>query len=73
MRRFRYYALAVALAVFGFALAASAHTANISSSRIVLEPNNHYRVDVGFLGADIERMFAEKNRRPPMSISPNRA
>ncbi|MGO9430024.1 HupE/UreJ family protein [Rhodoblastus sp.] len=23
------------------------------------EPNNHYRVEVGFLGTDIERMFAE--------------
>ncbi len=52
-------ALAVVLAVFGIASTASAHTANISSSRIVPEPNNHYRVEVGFLGTDIERMFAE--------------
>jgi len=52
-------ALAVVLAVFGVASTASAHTANISSSRIVPEPNNRYRVEVGFLGADIERMFAE--------------
>jgi hydrogenase/urease accessory protein HupE len=36
-----------------------AHTADISSSRIAPEGNGHYRVEVGFLGADIERMFAE--------------
>lgn len=59
MTRFRNISLAVALALLGFASAASAHTANISSSRIVAEGNNHYRVDVGFLGTDIERMFAE--------------
>jgi len=52
-------ALAIVLAVFGIATAASAHTADISSSRIVPEGNGHYRVEVGFLGADIERMFAE--------------
>ena len=28
------------------------------------EPNNHYRVDVGFLGTDIERMFAENKPAP---------
>jgi hypothetical protein len=38
---------------------ARAHTANISSSRIVAEPDAHYRVDVGFLGTDIERMLNE--------------
>jgi hydrogenase/urease accessory protein HupE len=38
---------------------ANAHTANISSSRIVPEPNAHYRVDVGFLASDIERMLAD--------------
>ena len=38
---------------------ARAHTANISSSRIVAEPDAHYRVDVGFLGKDIERMLNE--------------
>ncbi|MGO9772937.1 MAG: HupE/UreJ family protein [Roseiarcus sp.] len=59
MVRLRKSALAVVLAVFGIASTASAHTANISSSRIVPEPNNHYRVEVGFLGTDIERMFAE--------------
>ena len=52
-------AIAVALAMFGFASAASAHTANISSSRIVPERSGRYRVDVGFLGTDIERMLAE--------------
>jgi hydrogenase/urease accessory protein HupE len=55
----RMNALAIVLAVFGIATAASAHTADISSSRIVPEGNGHYRVEVGFLGADIERMFAE--------------
>ena len=64
MTRFRYNALAVILAVFGIATAASAHTANISSSRIVPEPNKHYRVEVGFLGSDIERMFAENKPAP---------
>lgn len=38
---------------------AEAHTTNISSSRIVAEPDAHYRVDVGFLGTDIERMLNE--------------
>lgn len=38
---------------------AAAHTTNISSSHIVLESNAHYRVDVGFLGSDIERMLSE--------------
>jgi hydrogenase/urease accessory protein HupE len=64
MMRLRYNALAVVLAVFGIASAASAHTANISSSRIVPEPNNHYRVEVGFLGTDIERMFAKSKPAP---------
>jgi hydrogenase/urease accessory protein HupE len=59
MIRFRFVSFAAVLTVFCMASAASAHTANISSSRIVPEGNNHYRVDVGFLGTDIERMFAE--------------
>ena len=59
MVRLRHIALVLVLAVFGIASAASAHTANISSSRIVPEPDKHYRVEVGFLGTDIERMFAE--------------
>ena len=52
-------ALAVVLAFFATASAAHAHTADISSSRIVPEGHDHYRVEVGFLGTDIERMFAE--------------
>ncbi len=48
-----------ALTMSGLASAAWAHTANISSSRIVPEANGRYRVDVGFLGSDIERMLAE--------------
>jgi hydrogenase/urease accessory protein HupE len=51
--------LAVLLALCGLAPAARAHSPDISSSRIVPEADGHYRVDVGFLGADIERMFAE--------------
>lgn len=38
---------------------ALAHTANISSSRIIPQADGHYRVEVGFLGADIERMLNE--------------
>ncbi len=48
-----------ALTMSGLASAAWAHTANISSSHIVPEANGRYRVDVGFLGSDIERMLAE--------------
>jgi hydrogenase/urease accessory protein HupE len=51
--------IALALAVLGFASSAGAHTANISSSRIVPEGIGRYRVDVGFLGTDVERMLAE--------------
>ena len=43
----------------GFAVA---HTANISSSRIAPEPDAHYRVEVGFLGSDIERMLIENKQ-----------
>jgi hydrogenase/urease accessory protein HupE len=49
-------------AVLCLATAASAHTADISSSRIVPEGNGRYRVEVGFLGTDIERMFAENKK-----------
>lgn len=55
--------IAVLLAVFGLASAVSAHTADISSSRIVPEGDGHYRVDVGFLATDIERMFAVNKPR----------
>jgi hydrogenase/urease accessory protein HupE len=70
MIRLRNNALAVVLAFFGIASAANAHTANISSSRIVPEGNNHYRVEVGFLGSDIERMFAEtKSERADVDLT----
>jgi hydrogenase/urease accessory protein HupE len=59
MARLLYFALAVVLAAFGPAWTASAHTADISSSRIVPQANGRYRVEVGFLGTDIERMFAQ--------------
>jgi hydrogenase/urease accessory protein HupE len=52
-------AVAVVVAFFASAPVAHAHTANISSSRIVPEGHGLYRVEVGFLGTDIERMFAE--------------
>ncbi|MFO1124715.1 MAG: HupE/UreJ family protein [Methylocystis sp.] len=52
-------ALIAVLAFVATASPAHAHTADISSSRIVPEGQGHYRVEVGFLGADIERMFAE--------------
>jgi hydrogenase/urease accessory protein HupE len=45
--------------MLGLASAASAHTADISSSRIAPEGEGVYRVDVGFLATDIERMFVE--------------
>ena len=51
--------VAVLTAMFGFASAASAHTADISSSRIVPEGEGNYRVEVGFLATDIERAFAD--------------
>jgi hydrogenase/urease accessory protein HupE len=62
MVRLATLAFAAVWATFCLATAASAHTANISSSRIVPKGNGHYRVDVGFLGADIERMFAENKK-----------
>jgi len=59
MTSVRKISIAFALALSGLASDALAHTANISSSRIVPEGNGHYRVDVGFLGTDVERMLAE--------------
>ncbi|GLI94724.1 HupE/UreJ family protein [Methylocystis echinoides] len=58
MARLRLLAIAFALVIFGGERAARAHTADISSSRIVSEGNGRYRVEVGFLGSDIERIFA---------------
>lgn len=59
MARIRDFMLVIALVVGGFCSHALAHTADISSSRIVSEPDRHYRVEVGFLGTDIERMLSE--------------
>lgn len=59
MARLLIFALFAVCAAFGVAPMASAHTADISSSRIVPEGNGRYRVEVGFLGTDIERIFAE--------------
>jgi hydrogenase/urease accessory protein HupE len=58
MARLRLLAIVFALVIFGGERAARAHTADISSSRIVSEGNRRYRVEVGFLGSDIERIFA---------------
>lgn len=51
-------ALFSALFLLVAATTAGAHTADISSSRIVPEGGGRYRVEVGFLGSDIERIFA---------------
>jgi hypothetical protein len=51
-------AFSCALFTFGAATAVRAHTSDISSSRIVSEGDGRYRVEVGFLGTDIERIFA---------------
>jgi hydrogenase/urease accessory protein HupE len=58
MARLAGFAVVLFLAVFGVS-GACAHTADISSSRIAPETRGQYRVEVGFLGTDIERMFAE--------------
>lgn len=62
MARSLIYAIAAAF-LFLTALCAApnamAHTADISSSRIAPQGDGRYRVEVGFLGSDIERMFAE--------------
>ncbi len=62
-------------AAFFFAVAvansALAHTADISSGRIVPEADDQYRVDVGVLGADVERMFQEtQSERADVDLSP---
>ncbi len=59
MTGIRSFSVAVALSILCFVSSAGAHTANISSSRIVPEAKGLYRVEVGFLGSDIERMLAE--------------
>jgi hydrogenase/urease accessory protein HupE len=55
-------ALGALTALLCLSATASAHTADISSSRIAPQENRHYRVEVGFLGADIERMFKENKK-----------
>ncbi len=62
-------------AAFFFAVAvansALAHTADISSGRIVPEADDQYRVDVGVLGTDVERMFQEtQSERADVDLSP---
>jgi hydrogenase/urease accessory protein HupE len=59
MTRRRLNAPVLLFALLATAGAAKAHTADISSSRIVPLADGRYRVEVGFLGTDIERMFAE--------------
>lgn len=59
MARLLIHIFALALVCLTAASAAQAHTADISSSRVVFEGDGRYRVEVGFLGADIERIFAQ--------------
>ncbi len=62
---------AIALLTAALATGASAHTADISSSRIVPEANDQYRVDVRFLGTNIEHMFQEtQSERANVDLSP---
>lgn len=61
----------VALAIFGFCAAATAHTADISTGKIVAQKERVYRVDVGFLATDLERMFSETmSERSGVDLSP---
>ncbi|PWB83337.1 MAG: hypothetical protein C3F11_07085 [Methylocystaceae bacterium] len=69
--KFRTKLTASLLLVVGLAGSASAHTADISSGKIVPEGDGRYRVDVGFLGSDIERMFQEtQSERAGVDLSP---
>jgi hydrogenase/urease accessory protein HupE len=43
----------------GLAAPAAAHTADISTAKIDAKEHRVYRVDVGFLATDLERMFSE--------------
>ena len=62
---------AIAFLTAALATAASAHTADISSGRIVPEACNQCCVDVRFLGTDIERMFQEtQSERANVDLSP---
>lgn len=50
---------------------ARAHTADISSGRVVPQGGDKYRVDIGVLGTDIERMFQEtQSEREGIDLSP---
>lgn len=63
--------LATLVALSLSATAALAHTADISSGRIVPEAGRQYRVDVGVLGTDVERMFQEsQSERADVDLSP---
>lgn len=59
------------IAALSFLTPAAAHTADISSARVVPEGESKYRVDVGVLGTDIERMFQETQaERAGVDLSP---
>ena len=49
----------VVAAMLVFVAPAFAHTADISTARIAPDKDHGYRVDVGFLATDLERIFAE--------------
>ncbi|MDJ0448919.1 HupE/UreJ family protein [Methylocystis sp. JR02] len=59
------------IAALSFSTPAAAHTADISSARVVPEGESKFRVDVGVLGTDIERMFQETQaERAGVDLSP---
>ncbi|MBI1866911.1 MAG: HupE/UreJ family protein [Methylocystis sp.] len=61
----------IALSIFGFTAAALAHTADISTGKVVAQKERVYRVDVGFLATDLERMFSETMaERSGVDLSP---
>lgn len=51
--------LAVLALTLGFAASAAAHTADISTGKIVPQNDRVYRVEIGFLATDLERIFSE--------------
>ncbi len=53
--------------MFGLALPASAHTADISTGRIVQKGDRVYTVDVALLATDLERMFATEEQASDLS------
>lgn len=60
----------VALSIFGFTVAALAHTADISTGKIS-EKERVYRVEVGFLATDLEKMFSDSMaERSGVDLSP---